>query len=249
MYYNIFHEENIKVKKEDKDNFTEVGTLVQNLQTLITNVEGQQESNQETFKKQLSDLIPKLNVEIEVLHEASLNEAFLSGQSNMFDMSRQLDELETKLNELEGLSSKYNNWQEVLSMNPTSFENLDKAREDITLRCLLWRSLQQWEDKTDTWTKTQFSQIQAKDIAAQAEQFSKICLRLEKNLDPNPIQVKLKEMVNTFKGAMPIVVALRNENLKDHHWKQIKDLIQADFDIQDPDFTLQSLIDLNAVQF
>jgi len=28
MYYNIFHEENIKVKKEDKDNFTEVGTLV-----------------------------------------------------------------------------------------------------------------------------------------------------------------------------------------------------------------------------
>jgi dynein heavy chain len=56
-------------------------------------------------------------------------------------------------------------------------------------------------------------------------------------------------MVDTFKGAMPIVVALRNENLKDHHWKQIKDLIQADFDIQDPEFTLQSLIDLNAVQF
>lgn len=141
MYYNIFHEENIKVKKEDKDNFTEVGTLVQNLQTLITTVEGMQESNQETFKKQLSDLIPKLNVEIEVLHEASLNEAFLSGQSNMFDMSRQLDELEAKLNDLESLSAKYNNWQEVLSMNPTSFENLNKTREDITLRCLLWRSL------------------------------------------------------------------------------------------------------------
>jgi len=59
----------------------------------------------------------------------------------MFDMSRQLDELEAKLNDLESLSAKYNNWQEVLSMNPTSFENLNKTREDITLRCLLWRSL------------------------------------------------------------------------------------------------------------
>lgn len=45
------------------------------------------------------------------------------------------------------------------------------------------------------------------------------------------------------------MVALRNENLKEHHWKEIKDLIQADFDIQDPQFTLQSLIDLNVNQF
>lgn len=48
---------------------------------------------------------------------------------------------------------------------------------------------------------------------------------------------------------MPIVVALRNDALKEHHWKEIKDKINADFNITDPEFTLQSLIDLNAVQF
>jgi len=68
-------------------------------------------------------------------------------------------------------------------------------------------------------------------------------------LEENPISNKLKEMVETFKGAMPIVTALRNEDLKESHWKEIKDLIQADFDINDPEFTLQSLIDLNAVQY
>jgi len=45
-------------------------------------------------------------------------------------------------------------------------------------------------------------------------------------------------LVDTFKGAMPIVVSLRNEHLKDHHLKEIKDLIQADFDQNRPDFTL-----------
>jgi hypothetical protein len=55
--------------------------------------------------------------------------------------------------------------------------------------------------------------------------------------------------VDTFKGAMPIVVALRNNALKEQHWKEIKEKINAEFNIADPEFTLQSLIDLNAVQF
>lgn len=111
----------------------------------------------------------------------------------------------------------------------------------------MWRSLKEWEELTEKWIKTQFNNIQAKEIAQKADQYAKICMRLEKNLEDNPIQRKLKELVDTFKGAMPIVVALRNDNLKEHHWKEIKDLIQADFDISDAEFTLQSLIDLNAV--
>lgn len=63
-------------------------------------------------------------------------------------------------------------------------------------------------------------------------------MRLEKNLEDNPIQKKLKDLVDTFRGAMPIVVALRNDNLKESHWKEIKDLINADFNIAEPDFTL-----------
>lgn len=48
---------------------------------------------------------------------------------------------------------------------------------------------------------------------------------------------------------MPIVVALRNDNLKESHWKEIKELINAEINITNPDFTLQNLIELNIVQF
>ena len=43
---------------------------------------------------------------------------------------------------------------------------------------------------------------------------------------------------------MPVVVSLRNEFLKPEHWKEIKDLIGQDFDIEDENFTLESLIKL-----
>jgi hypothetical protein len=48
---------------------------------------------------------------------------------------------------------------------------------------------------------------------------------VEKNLPPNPIAQRLKQMVDTFKAAMPVVTALRNDNLKLEHWKEIKELI------------------------
>jgi dynein heavy chain, axonemal len=178
-----------------------------------------------------------------------LDPIFLSGEANMFEVLKILDEKEARFKELENRSMKYNQWQEVLQTNPTVFEELDSLREDLSLRCVMWRSLKEWEELQEIWIKTQFNNIQAKEISQKADYYAKICMRLEKNLEDNPIQRKLKELVDTFKGAMPIVVALRNDALQEHHWKEIKDLINSDFDISNPEFTLQSLIDLNAVQF
>jgi hypothetical protein len=46
-----------------------------------------------------------------------------------------------------------------------------------------------------------------------AEKYSKVVKRLEGSLEANPIQEKLKEYVETFEVAMPIVTALRNPDL------------------------------------
>ena len=48
---------------------------------------------------------------------------------------------------------------------------------------------------------------------------------------------------------MPIVTALRNDKLTEVHWAQIKGLIKKDFDINDEEFLLKSLIDLDVTQF
>jgi len=48
---------------------------------------------------------------------------------------------------------------------------------------------------------------------------------------------------------MPVVMSLRNEHLKPEHWREIKELIGKDFDVEEPGFTLESLLALNAQQF
>ena len=71
----------------------------------------------------------------------------------------------------------------------------------------------------EVWLKTRFNDIDAKSIQKQADIYYKTCMRLEKNMPPNMIQVQLKEQVEQFKDAMPIVTALRNDKLEEIHWQ------------------------------
>ena len=48
---------------------------------------------------------------------------------------------------------------------------------------------------------------------------------------------------------MPIVSALRNKNLQANHWIDINNLIEGEINLDEEDFTLQSLIDLDVVQY
>jgi hypothetical protein len=75
------------------------------------------------------------------------------------------------------------------------------------------------------WVATKFSNIDPAAIAKEADKYFAIAMRLEKNLDPNPIQETLKKQVVTFKEAMPIVKALGNDKLQTKHMDEIKVLV------------------------
>lgn len=147
-------------------------------------------------------------------------------------------------------SQRYNDWQNKLSVPTTNFENLDECRNELLNRHLMWNSLKEWSDKTETWKSTLFSKIDAPNVASEAAKYAKICKRLEGAIDPNPIQQKLAFLVEQFEAAMPIVTALRNQDLQEMHWNDIRALIgQESFNVNEDGFTLQSLLDLNVVQY
>ena len=95
------------------------------------NVENFQDSKLDSFRRTFDDLIPKLNTEIDEVQTEVNNNVFLSGDSEMTDMLKKLDNLEESYQGLEKTSTKYQSWQEVLQMNQTPFENLDVLRDDL----------------------------------------------------------------------------------------------------------------------
>ena len=58
----------------------------------------------------------------------------------------------------------------------------------------------------------------------------------------------LKEKVDVFKGLVPVVVALRNDALKEHHWTQIEEVIHQEID-RGENFTLGYLLELHVNEY
>lgn len=48
---------------------------------------------------------------------------------------------------------------------------------------------------------------------------------------------------------MPIVTSLRNVNLTEGHWEEIRSILGSGLDIHNEEFILQSLLEMNVVQF
>ena len=78
--------------------------------------------------------------------------------------------------------------------------------------------------------------------------YNKVCAQCEKGLPINTVLPMLKEKVDVFKGLVPVVVALRNDALKEHHWTQIEEVIHQEID-RGENFTLGYLLELHVNEY
>ena len=56
-------------------------------------------------------------------------------------------------------------------------------------------------------------------------------------------------MVDNLKSTIPVVTYLRDDSLEPRHWEEIFTILNMRIDLADPNFTLNSLLDLNVMQY
>lgn len=95
--------------------------------------------------------------------------------------------------------------------------------------------------------QSKFSDINTEEIRAKSEHYSKIIGKSQREMPGNVVLDELKDLVNDFKNAMPIVIAMRNKNLQDYHWDEFKEVIGQSLVISD-EFTLENLFGLNVLE-
>jgi len=240
----------IVIKKEDKQRHTETTTEMSQLNQLLSNVSDQQELNMDKYKRKLQDnLVPALQSELDALKKEIEDEVLLTHQENINSVLARLASLQIRFTNCWENCVKYNQYQEKLNLEVTEFTVAENIKKGLKLRQDMWKSLQEWESLTESWTSQQFNTIDAKEIGLKAEEYAQIAQTVDKELPENPISKELKSMVDTFKKIVPIVAALRNDNLKKVHWKIIKELLKSEFETTDPSFTLKALLDLKATNY
>ncbi|XP_014238653.2 dynein heavy chain 6, axonemal-like [Trichogramma pretiosum] len=127
----------------------------------------------------------------------------------------------------------------------TRFEILEQVVDEVKLKLMLWDSLLAWDTTIAKWYQDEFETINVEDMNNFVTKNLKNIMQLEKGLPVNVIVPQLKEKVETFKDKMPIIVCLRNPNLRQRHWTKIELLLNYKFKPSDP-LNLRIIEDLSA---
>lgn len=54
----------------------------------------------------------------------------------------------------------------------------------------------------------------------------------------------LKNKIEGFRAAMPLLIDLRDEAMRERHWKELRLEVKDDFDEDADDFTLEKIFDI-----
>jgi dynein heavy chain len=223
------------------DALSALNALRQRMQTAIERAE----SDKIRFTRELKDKITSVDRQVKDISGKLGNEMISDREAPAAAVVHMLktlgEEVETVFNE----SKNYNLFQDQLEQERTNFEYVNDMRRDYRLKYEMWLALYEWSYKITEWTATPFSQIDVDSISKEVDNYFKIAMRsrvLEEQ--GNFVPEVLRGKVEALKNTMPAVIDLRCPALKQRHWDQIKDILNFDIDTEDPNFTLNTLIDM-----
>lgn len=126
---------------------------------------------------------------------------------------------------------------------------INELEHDLSLRQLLWQSIDEWDQLVRAWLAKLIDEIKVDLIQKDVNRFTQNVYMLEKGLPGNELVPRLKEKIMDFKKALPIIVALRNSNLKPRHYAQIKVLIGHDLVVDKEKITMSVLLNTDVSPF
>jgi dynein heavy chain len=128
-----------------------------------------------------------------------------------------------------------------ISSYPELFE-IEHSIKDLDLIYDLFSSV---KDTVSGWSTTLWANLDIPVLTKGMEVFSSRLKALPKELKQLPPYTAVAEKIITFKESIPLFNDLKNEALRDRHWKELMELTGQSFDMNPDIFTLEKLFSMN----
>jgi dynein heavy chain len=239
-----------KYPEPNKAKFNESLQELNTLRQRVQNSAERGESDKVRFTKELREKISAVEKRSKDLMEKLIEPILADKEAPPERVVAYLKDIGEEMEELFQDTRTFNKYQDDLEMERSDFEKVREIRDEFKLKNDLWGALHEWNQKIPVWINTQFSQIDVQGIGADVERYYKIAQRskaLEEN--GNFVSEVLRTKVDSLRNTMPVVISLRDKSLQQRHWDNIKQVLNREINIQDPEFTLNSLIVMKVNDF
>ena len=217
-------------------------------------------SQDKLFNSLEKDSIPKLNKNTQQILEPLKDPKFITfdgtkdPQENLLIIQSNIEELERAdkdFKKIEQNADTYNDFLRVLGQPEHNFSKVYEVREIIDILKNLWNALQSFGEDCENWKKTEFANLDTKDILDKCSNYETIGRRAAANLGDNGTAIQeLISKVESFAESMRVVDYLKCPDLTNDHWQRIQNLFPEEtFALQGQAYTLDQLLSIKAYQF
>ncbi|TPX63919.1 hypothetical protein SpCBS45565_g06282 [Spizellomyces sp. 'palustris'] len=164
------------------------------------------------------------------------------------DMDRGLQLLKEAKEVMAALQSKREalvRAEKLFNSNITSYPELHELENDIKELDKIYVLYIEVKEAISSWSTTLWANLDINVLNKGVETFSTRLKRLPKELKQLPPYNVVAEKIVTFKDSIPLFADLKNEALRERHWKRLMEITGKSFDMNPDSFTLEKLFAMN----
>ncbi|XP_045466201.1 dynein axonemal heavy chain 10 [Harmonia axyridis] len=119
-----------------------------------------------------------------------------------------------------------------------------KAKDHYDGMELVYRIYKNQKHAREIWGKTLWANLNPQALVDGMENFVKDFKKLPRVVKNLPVGVTLENKMKMFKNSVPLMVSLKNEALRERHWKQLMVKTGIEFDMAPDRFTLDNMFSM-----
>ncbi|GAB1605440.1 dynein axonemal heavy chain 6 isoform X2 [Argonauta hians] len=238
----------IPIPPEDLAVYQTVSPSISNVKHAMDISLSDRDANLNHLSSHIDEDISEVNKEVKETKKAAVDQMLLNAESDKTKVKSTLKKLLASMASLQSRALVYKSYQKDFNLDVTKFEELDEVYTELKMKDLLWKSVDDWDNHVTTWTTSLFETLDPDMMIATTGRYLKTVGMLEKALPPNTVVPLLRELVEDIKEKLPVVIHLRNSNLKPRHWEKIENLLNCKL-LDEGELTLSRLIELNSYKY
>lgn len=175
--------------------------------------------------------------------------------SNVKEIYENVESVNDRLRQANRQAQTFNSREGLFGKESTDYSLLDARQKEWEPYSTLWTVAYHWQADSKKWMVGDFSEIDAKCCETSVTTGAKALIKVLKAFEEGgentahvlEIAREIKSQLDEFTPLLPLIVGLRNEGMRDRHWKQVSDTVGKDIHPSMKDFTLRRLLQLSLV--
>ncbi|KAH7827202.1 dynein haevy chain 9, inner dynein arm 5 [Monocercomonoides exilis] len=247
-FYQTIRDNGIEISSEDQANLQLMENSMTQLSSALMLTEGTLEEQTHKFNLELTQQVKEIQQQIKTLRNAATEPSLLLHPEEAEAMLAEVGRLNGEANRIRAETDRCQSFRRLFGASEDDWQELEEVEKEIKGKVMLWNSLCEWKDYVDRVNETALAELDKDNVRVHYAQALKVCAQLDRDLPPNAVSHHLRMLVTTFGSILPIIEALKNEDLKPHHWMKIRDTLTPQMSAWEENFTLGWVLGIGAVE-